>query len=442
MKMSEKRFLEIFFANLEKRKIIYAVLRGAEKLPESLGGGDIDIQVKSEQLTDVLNILNDTVVMLGGRITGQMKSPHFVQTEMMGCLDGIWWGCCIDLFSGIWVNGVLPLCNDFLLDRRIDNGRGIWTLPFEEGQYLGYVKELFIGGRKSVRYIEGAKTLIARKRDDILVSERCRAFIRKILVHDSGSPKKFIFSWIIRMALRHPLFFLRNWLCFHWSRMSRYFSPCGKMIVVLGTDGAGKTTLLNAIMPLIQTATHNSSIVYHLRPGVLPPLSRLRGGNSNSVHICTTPHGAKASGFVGSLIRLTYLTCDYILGYWIKVRVRVGSTPIGHCIFDRYAYDILLDPLRFRINLPNWIIKSYLAFIPKPDLVLCLGGDPEKIYERKPETTLEEVVRQVSELKSFCSASRTAHIGRAYSGPSMCWVDTTIGMGKSCDMIVKAIVEV
>ena len=41
--------------------------------------------------------------------------------------------------------------------------------------------------------------------------------------------------------------------------------------------------------------------------------------------------------------------------------------------------------------------------IPKPDIILCLGGDPEKIYNRKPETSLEEVTRQTSALKDFCN---------------------------------------
>jgi N-acylglucosamine 2-epimerase len=55
-----------------------------------------------------------------------------------------------------------------------------------------------------------------------------------------------------------------------------------------------------------------------------------------------------------------------------------------------------------------------LFFAPAPDLILCLGGDPEKIYAGKPETSLEEVQRQMSALKKFCADNHKA-----------VWIDTT-----------------
>ena len=185
-------------------------------------------------------------------------------------------------------------------------------------------------------------------------------------------------------------------------------------IAVLGTDGSGKSTILNAVVPKIEAETGKRVVVHHLKPDFLPPLGRFRGVKHEPGYVCVNPHGSRPSGFLGSLFRLTYLSCDYILGYWFKVRSALRCGDIACWIFDRYAYDMLLDPLRFRIRLPVWIIRFALVFIPKPDVVLCLGGDPAKIYARKPETTLADVERQVSSLKSLC---RTVHQG--------IWVDTT-----------------
>ena len=202
------------------------------------------------------------------------------------------------------------------------------------------------------------------------------------------------------------------------------------MIVVMGTDGSGKTTLLNAISPVLKTMTHGKLVIHHLKPDLFPPLGRFRGVKHEKGRVCATPHASKRSGFWGSLVRISYLMCDYILGYWLKVRIRLSKTPITYWIFDRYAYDMLIDSRRFRIKLPQWIIKTFLFFVPAPDLILCLGGDPEKIYARKPETSLEEVQRQMSALKKFCADNNKA-----------VWIDTTKSVDESSDAVLTAILD-
>ena len=214
------------------------------------------------------------------------------------------------------------------------------------------------------------------------------------------------------------------------SKIKHFLCPAGKMIVVMGTDGSGKTTLLNAISPVLKTMTHGKLVIHHLKPDLFPPLGRFRGVKHEKGRVCATPHASKRSGFWGSLVRISYLMCDYILGYWLKVRIRLSKTPITYWIFDRYAYDMLIDSRRFRIKLPQWIIKTFLFFVPAPDLILCLGGDPEKIYARKPETSLEEVQRQMSALKKFCADNNKA-----------VWIDTTKSVDESSDAVLTAILD-
>ena len=202
------------------------------------------------------------------------------------------------------------------------------------------------------------------------------------------------------------------------------------MIAVMGTDGSGKTTLLNAISPVLNNMTHGKLVIHHLKPDLIPPLGRLRGVMYETGHVSATPHASRPSGFTGSIFRIAYLMCDYILGYWLKIRIRLAKTPITYWIFDRYAYDILVDPRRFRIKLPQWIIRIFLFFVPRPDLILCLGGDSDKIFARKPETSLEEVKRQVTALKKFCDNDKRA-----------VWIDTTKSIDESADAALTAILE-
>ena len=99
-------------------------------------------------------------------------------------------------------------------------------------------------------------------------------------------------------------------------------------------------------------------------------------------------------------------------------------------LFDRYYYDYYIDQRRARLHLPNWIIKLYGIFVPSPDLTLCLGGDPEIIYARKPETSLEEVKRQTTILHKFCNKHKNA-----------VWIDTTMKPEDSIKAAMAAIVS-
>lgn len=199
------------------------------------------------------------------------------------------------------------------------------------------------------------------------------------------------------------------------------------IIAFLGTDGSGKTTIMQMVLPDLEKRIGRKFIIHHLKPDLLPPLGRLRGVNHEAGWVCTNPHGSKPSGFLGSCFRLAYLTLDYVLGYWFKVRPKIKSPDVAGWIFDRYAYDMLIDPRRFRLKLPHWMIKMALAVIPKPDVVVCLGGDAEKIHTRKPETPTEEVVRQVAELKRFCAGNNRA-----------VWIDTTTSIEASCAAAMAA----
>jgi len=58
-------------------------------------------------------------------------------------------------------------------------------------------------------------------------------------------------------------------------------------------------------------------------------------------------------------------------------------------IFDRYVYDMCIDQLQGGSE-PSWkraLIKFYLDYFPRPDMLVMLVADPELIYQRKQEKT-------------------------------------------------------
>ena len=106
-------------------------------------------------------------------------------------------------------------------------------------------------------------------------------------------------------------------------------------------------------------------------------------------------------------IKKGYYMIDYTFGYFKKVWPQI-HTKSKVFIFDRYYYEYYLDQKRSRTNLPQWIIRFGELFLPNPDLILCLGGDPVKIYDRKPEKSLDEVKRQTEAFKKFCREMKNA----------------------------------
>jgi thymidylate kinase len=181
----------------------------------------------------------------------------------------------------------------------------------------------------------------------------------------------------------------------------------GCIIAFLGVDGAGKSTVINAVKPVLDAATHNATFVLHLRPGLLPPLARLKSKVKATDGPVLDPHGSTPSGVLGSLLRLTWLTADYILGYWLRVRPQISKQP-AIVIFDRYAYDMALDPLRFRIGVPAWVAALFSRLAPRPDLIICLHAEPEIVASRKQELPIEETKRQLEALKAFARTQPNA----------------------------------
>ncbi|MDO4310335.1 MAG: hypothetical protein Q4C43_06395 [Prevotella sp.] len=187
-------------------------------------------------------------------------------------------------------------------------------------------------------------------------------------------------------------------------------------VVILGTDGSGKSTIINHITPFFASKFPDGIVYNHLRPNLIPDLGVLLGKKKVET-IVTSPHAKKQSGLFVSLFRWGYYMIDYTLGY---AKVVMLSKKSSLFIFDRYYYDYYIDQKRLRTNLPQWILRVGEYILPRPDLILCFGGDPQKIYERKPETSLEEVMRQTQVLKAFCAKRNNA-----------VWIDTTIALEDS-----------
>lgn len=199
-------------------------------------------------------------------------------------------------------------------------------------------------------------------------------------------------------------------------------------IAFLGTDGSGKSTIIREITSIIEEKTGMIVRYEHMRPNYLPSLAVALGKRSKDEDYANgpvnNPHASKPSGLIGSFLRLGYYLIDYTYGYFRKIYPSRNIV----WIFDRYYYDLLFDQKRTRISLPKCMISMFGKIVPKPNVIICLGGEPCLIYSRKPETSLEEVACQMEALKSFCATESKAF-----------WIDTTTDVKESVCAVLKAI---
>jgi len=165
--------------------------------------------------------------------------------------------------------------------------------------------------------------------------------------------------------------------------LCRWRKPNGLFVAILGPDGVGKSSAIGGLHDQIGPAFWGERY-FHLRPQFFAP--------RRPAPPVTDPHAKPPRGPLSSSLRLTALLADYCLGYAFRLRQLKPRSSL--LVFDRYFFDVLVDPKRFRFGGPMWLARLYARLVPSPDLVLILDADVETVLARKSELPPEELNRQ------------------------------------------------
>ena len=151
-------------------------------------------------------------------------------------------------------------------------------------------------------------------------------------------------------------------------------------IAFLGPDGSGKSTIIDSIK---SKNLFRKTKVFHLKP--------IKTSGKKATE---NPHESQEYSKMLSLVKLLYFVFQYNTGWFVNIlKYRIASSLI---IFDRYYYDLLADPKRYRFSGSKRSIKFIGAIIPKPDLTFVLVTDAEIIYKRKQEIAFETLKEQIA----------------------------------------------
>ncbi|WP_129619062.1 P-loop NTPase family protein [Bacteroides stercoris] len=426
--MKNNKFIINLFSLFNKEDIEYCVLRNYQFLPKHTGGSDIDLWVSTKDVPRLYTILEEVKNETKSYLVSYLIDTHCPKVCYLNEKEG----CQIDIFKGniYYQNNIM--ISEQSIKTNITYYKDIKILDDCFANIIAFLKEIMNNKRCDDKYIT---PIYANK--DVYKKEYLQAkcplfsplFIEKF--YDAIQKENLTKHTTILYQLAKKTIIKKSISFNKIRKMKRLFQKPGYVIAVLGTDGSGKSTIINAITPIINEAFHKSVIYNHLRPNVLPELGILLGKKkkTDKTIIVTNPHSQEPSGLIGSIFRWGYYLLDYTLGYMKSVfpQIRTKSKVF---IFDRYYYDYYIDQRRSRISLPHWILRLGECLVPTPDIILCLGGDPKKIYSRKPETSLKEVIRQTYVLQEFCHNHRKA-----------IWIDTTTTPQESMNTTMEAIVK-
>ena len=150
-------------------------------------------------------------------------------------------------------------------------------------------------------------------------------------------------------------------------------------IALVGPDGVGKSTAIGILQQWFHEELPQVSFeVRQWRPSLLPDLGVFIGKPSTPVK--KTPPRRKPGHF--HLVRLFYYFLDFLIGAWWKDRVRAPAASL--IVYDRCALDMYVDPVRFALR-SRFGTRLLWKLTPRPDLVVLVYDDPERIWQRKRE---------------------------------------------------------
>lgn len=178
-----------------------------------------------------------------------------------------------------------------------------------------------------------------------------------------------------------------------------------RFLALEGADGVGKSTVLRLLVPeLVKRGEYNGYLFFHWKP-IKANLSydAIPGDDPHD------PRSKKPRNPLASLVFLAHHWVDFQFGYWRFVRPAILSGRL--VVADRYTYDVLLDPKRFRLKLPIWILRLFVRTIPRPERAILLHAEPAVIRARKPELSEEEIARYQTALLNCPPIRNSIHIG-------------------------------
>lgn len=402
-------FVTEVFRQWRAEQIRFVVLRNYENLPQETGN-DIDVLVAAEEIKRaeiaLVYVANQVGYQLHNRAEFSPVSLFFFHPASQQQLQ-------FDLFPKLAWRGFELIASAGVLERRVVRSDFFIPDPADETVinlltrliYHGYVKEKY---RLAIaaRLMTGAE-VVTERLGEIFGVRRAQEVIKLAMLGDWDGIGRLCSAMRRQLILHgffsHPLRTLGALLGDGVRLIRRFFRPPGITVVMVGADGCGKSTVAEKLVEALRGTFHeNKSLRVHWKPAVF--LRKRRASRLPT----SDPHGKPPRGKLLSALLLVYHWTEFFLGYWIQLRPVLFRN--GLVLVDRYHYDFVVDPRRFRLQSLSGLARRLFRLLPTPDLVFLLDAPAEVLQGRKREVPMEETVRQREAYRAEIGRLSYAHI--------------------------------
>ena len=186
------------------------------------------------------------------------------------------------------------------------------------------------------------------------------------------------------------------------------------VVSFMGVDGSGKSTLIELLRKKLKNKFRKIKYI-HLRPYLIL---------LDKSTVQSNPHNSKATWpMLLNFFRILYWLIIYRFFFYLFVN---NSNQL--IIFDRYAHDLMIDPTRYKFNLPNKITKFILNLFPNQILWIVLNAPIKVLEKRKKELPTKELKKQIRSYLDFAKQRKNSIV-----------VNTNNSVQSSLSLIIKKI---
>lgn len=380
------------FAAWQRAGLPFVVLRNYENLPASTTN-DIDILIAPRHKQEAEALLIRAAASAGWRLHNRAQfSPVSLFFYESATLQQIQ----IDLFFSLkWRGFDMLSANEVLAEHR---PRGEFAIPSARHEavlnllarllYAGVAREKYRAGvRQTFRESSAPVTSVLLTRfgsrwADWLV----QAVLAERWADIEAAAAQLRRALAFRQLIRNPLLPLGTLIADAVRLTGRWLRPPGLFVVLNGPDGCGKSTIAQALPAALRNSFNPGKGRHiHWKPRVL---FQPRG----TAVAAMQPHAAPARSVPVSIAYFLAHWLEFFLGAWLQIRFRLFVN--GMVVAERYYLDFFVDPRRYRLNAPSWLVRAGWRLLPKPNLVLLLDAPPATLSARKQELPPGEVERQ------------------------------------------------